>query len=181
MRSRPPPEKVLNRSRMPPRVWSYKVCRISGLTPGSGMKLRKRNTISAPMVNQIRCLSSVALEKFARLRLLAMLSARDAMGLQMPCLAGRLMPPPPVQVSPYRGRAGMQEPPPENPERLFGGARLRGALLGRCEFGRIFRHDNFDGAASLLDGSDRALRGAGHLERNLARQLTLAEQPNAVL
>ena len=43
-----------------------------------GTKLRKRNTISAPIVNQIRCLSSLAFEKLARLRLLAMLSARDA-------------------------------------------------------------------------------------------------------
>jgi len=49
------------------------------LTPGSGTKLRKRNTIRAPMVNQMRFLSSVALEKLARLSVLAMLSAREAM------------------------------------------------------------------------------------------------------
>src|SRR5690349_20267960 len=37
--------------------------------------------MSAAIVNQIRFLSSVALEKFARLSELAILSARDAMGL----------------------------------------------------------------------------------------------------
>ena len=79
MRCSDPPEKVLKMSSTPPWVLLYSDSRISGLTPGSGTKLMNRKTISAPTVNQIRFCRSVAFEKFARLRLLAMLSARDAM------------------------------------------------------------------------------------------------------
>src|SRR5690554_2659575 len=68
------------------------------------------------MVNQIRCLSSVALEKFARLRLLAMLSARDAMGRKMPCLAGRLMPPPPLRSAHIGAGRGCKNPRPAIPD-----------------------------------------------------------------
>src|SRR5690606_31802407 len=162
MRSRPPPEKVLNRSRIPPRVWSYSVCRISGLTPGSGTKLRKRNTISAPIVNQIRWRSSVALEKLARLRLLAILSARDAMDGNSLAWPGGV-PGPRLQVSPYRSGAGMQEPPPRKNLSLFG-------VVG------LFRRDDGDRAAGLLDRRDRALRRAGDRELELGSQFALAQQ-----
>ena len=62
--------------------------------PGSGTKLRNRNTISAPTVNQMRFFSSVALEKFAKLSELAMLSAREAIGSNGPY--------PGLPVRPYR-------------------------------------------------------------------------------
>jgi hypothetical protein len=63
---------------MPPWLESMNFLSISGLIPGSGTKLRNRKTISAPTVNQMRFLSSVAFEKLAKLMLLAILSARDA-------------------------------------------------------------------------------------------------------
>jgi hypothetical protein len=72
---------MLKKSRMPPALRSRNCLSATGLIPGSGTKVRKRNTISAPTVNHMRFLSSVAFEKLARFRLLAMLSARDAIGM----------------------------------------------------------------------------------------------------
>src|SRR3954466_15394240 len=80
MRWRLPPEKVLKKSRTPPLVVSNKLARVRGSMPGSGTNESKRNTTSAPRVNHSRFLRSVALAKFARERLEAMLSAADAMG-----------------------------------------------------------------------------------------------------
>src|SRR6478735_2900011 len=106
---------MLNRSRMPPEFWAKNRLSAIGSIPGIGTKLMKRNTISAPTVNQMRCLSSVALEKLARLRLLAILSERDAIGRLMPYLAWAAIAPPPSSGQPYRGRAGMQNPRPAIP------------------------------------------------------------------
>src|SRR3546814_13223090 len=49
-----------------------------GSMPGNGTKLKKRNTIKAPKVNQRRFLRSVACENFAKLILDAIWSALDA-------------------------------------------------------------------------------------------------------
>src|SRR3546814_13238190 len=46
--------------------------------PGNGTKLKNRNTIKAPKVNQRRFLRSVACENFAKLILDAIWSALDA-------------------------------------------------------------------------------------------------------
>src|SRR5438270_8653851 len=80
MRCRLPPEKVLKKSRTPPLVVSNSAERVRGSIPGSGTNDRSRNTISALRVNHSLFLRSVALAKFARLRLEAMFSAADAMG-----------------------------------------------------------------------------------------------------
>ncbi len=70
MRSRLPPENVLKMSRTPPEAaWLYSVDSATGSTPGSGTNDRKRKTISAPIVNQMRFLSSVALPNFEKFRL----------------------------------------------------------------------------------------------------------------
>src|SRR5690606_35061139 len=132
------------------------------------------------IVNQIRCLSSVAFEKFARLRLLAMLSARDAMGCLMPYLAWALLPRP-LFRSAHIGSGRGSKTPARLSFGLFGLGGLRRALLGCSQRGRILCHDHFDRAAGLLDRRYRALRSTGHLERYLAGQLALAEQTDAVL
>jgi hypothetical protein len=49
--------------------------------PGSGTKLSSRKMTSAPSVNQSRFLRSLALAKFARLKLDAICSAAVAIGL----------------------------------------------------------------------------------------------------
>src|SRR5215213_2633790 len=74
-----PPENMLKKSSTPPRVVSKRLASARGSIPGSGTKLSSRKTIRAPRVNHRRFLRSVALAKFARLRLEAMDSAADAM------------------------------------------------------------------------------------------------------
>src|SRR3546814_8258014 len=49
-----------------------------GSMPGNGTKLKNRNTIKAPKVNQRRFLRSVSCENFAKLILDAIWSALDA-------------------------------------------------------------------------------------------------------
>ena len=78
IRSSEPPEKVLKKSSTPPRWVSNKAAIARGSMPGMGTNDRKRNRTSAPNVNHRRFLSSVALEKPARLILAASCSAADA-------------------------------------------------------------------------------------------------------
>src|SRR3546814_18508017 len=64
--------------------WSSDVCSSDlcdntvGSMPGNGTKLKNRNTIKAPKVNQRRFLRSVACDNFAKLILDAIWSALDA-------------------------------------------------------------------------------------------------------
>src|ERR1051325_4772344 len=81
MRCRLPPEKVLKKSRTLPLVVSNRVASERGSIPGSGTNESRRKTTRAPRVNQRRFLRSVAFAKFARLRLEAICSAADAMGV----------------------------------------------------------------------------------------------------
>ena len=158
------------------------------MTPGSGTKLRKRNTISAPMVNQMRCLSSVALQKLARLRLLAMLSARDAIGVpRMPCLA-RAGPCPARRQPLHRERAGSACRTPLRPlSRVTAALRLLALPCWPCARAVFFSCSGW--AASITSteppafstASQRALGGAGDLEADLGGELALAEQAHAVL
>src|SRR4051812_7903772 len=87
MRCRLPPEKGLKKSSTLPLVVSNRVASECGSIPGSGTKESSRNTTKAPRVNQRRFLRSVAFAKFARLRLEAIRSAADAIGV--PLVAGR--------------------------------------------------------------------------------------------
>src|SRR4051812_20709953 len=81
MRDSEPPEKVLKKSRTLPLVVSNRVASERGSMPGSGTNESSRNTTRAPRVNQRRFLRSVAFAKLARLRLEAICSAADAMGV----------------------------------------------------------------------------------------------------
>ena len=77
-RSSAPPEKVLKKSRMPPALGLVERAHRDRVDARHGTNDRKRNRTSAPSVNHSRFLSSVALEKFARLMLEASCSAADA-------------------------------------------------------------------------------------------------------
>src|SRR6185437_1223080 len=68
IRSRPPPENRLKKSRTPPWVVLNKSASARGSMPGSGTKLSNRKTTSAPIVNHRRFLRSLARPSFARLR-----------------------------------------------------------------------------------------------------------------
>src|SRR6478609_6564981 len=94
---------------------------------------------------------------------------------------GRLLLRPPLQVS-HIGVGRGCKTPAANSFGLFGRfGLLGGALLGSSQLGGVLGHDDIDRTASLLDRRDRALRRAGDLERQLGRELALAEQTHAVL
>ncbi len=78
IRSRLPPEKVLKKSRTPPRWVLNSEAIADGSMPGIGTNDSSRNRISAPSVNHRRFLSSVAFEKFASEIFDASCSAADA-------------------------------------------------------------------------------------------------------
>ena len=75
---RAPPEKVSNMPKIPEDCCSKNCCNANGLIPGIGRKVPKRKTINAPKVNKSLCLSSVALPRAPKLRLLAILSVAVA-------------------------------------------------------------------------------------------------------
>ena len=76
-----PPENRLNMPKMPPLARSNIRANSSVLTPGIGMKVPRRYTMSAPRVNHRRLCSSVAFWKAPKFRLAASCSAAEAMGL----------------------------------------------------------------------------------------------------
>ncbi len=69
-----PPENVSKIPKIPEDCCSKNCCNASGLIPGIGKNVPKRNTINAPIVNKSLCLNSVALPKAPKLRLFASLS-----------------------------------------------------------------------------------------------------------
>src|SRR5690606_15739216 len=60
-RARAPPENMLNSASMLPACWSKNAASAAGSTPGTGTNVPTRKTISAPMRNAIRFLSSPSL------------------------------------------------------------------------------------------------------------------------
>src|SRR5579863_10418698 len=123
--------------------------------------------ISAPRVNQMRFLSSVALEKTPRLRFAASCSAAEAMER-------------PSSVACYfRTEAEAKQGSPR--ETAVGRNALRFFAL---RFGRWLRlrlrHGRRDAAASLLHRLDRSRGRTGYGDRHGSRNLAFCQQPNAV-
>src|ERR1700761_3597329 len=164
MRCSAPPEKLLKKSSTPPLVLSNSEASACGSMPGSGTKLSRRKTTSAPIVNHSRFLRSVACANLLRLRPAAAWLAADAMGNQNPRKRKRrvasLRPPPP-----YKHLSGLSKPyavfGPKDSSRLD---RREAALLA------IGVADAFLLGGGLLGGRnplDALARTAGLLDRGL--------------
>src|SRR5947207_3680789 len=139
----------------------------AGSMPGTGTNDSSRNRINAPSVNHSLFLSSAAFWKFANVMLEASCSAADAIyknprktngGVRLQAPAADIV----AQRRLLSARLG----------RVGGEPRLTDlALLGRGELRRILALDQLDRTADLLHRLARALRHAGHFERQLGFDL----------